>query len=421
MPLADKIRPKTMNDVIGQSHIIGNGKILSKILQSNFLPNMIFFGPPGVGKTTVAEIIAERSNKSFYKINATNSSLEDIKKVISELGSINNVNGVLLYIDEIQSFNKKQQQSILEFMENGSITLIASTTENPYHYVYKALLSRSTVFEFKPLEKLDIEKGLKRAVEVLNEDSYMDIECNNDAIEDIAILSDGDMRRALNILEVVVYSTKPNKDNITYIDSDVIRASTFNKIINYDKNGDSHYDILSAFQKSIRGSDPQASIHYLARLIKGGDLISICRRLLVVASEDIGLAYPNAIVIVKACVDSAMQLGFPEAKIPLAEATILLATSPKSNSACIAIMKAMDELDKEFVKDIPNSIKDAHYSGSKEIGRGCGYKYPHNFKNHYVKQQYLPDSIKDSIYYIPQENKTEKNIKKYLEYLNSDF
>ncbi|HCQ5994877.1 TPA: replication-associated recombination protein A [Clostridioides difficile] len=421
MPLADKIRPKTMNDVIGQSHIIGNGKILSKILQSNFLPNMIFFGPPGVGKTTVAEIIAERSNKSFYKINATNSSLEDIKKVISELGSINNVNGVLLYIDEIQSFNKKQQQSILEFMENGSITLIASTTENPYHYVYKALLSRSTVFEFKPLEKLDIEKGLKRAVEVLNEDSYMDIECNNNAIEDIAILSDGDMRRALNILEVVVYSTKPNKDNITYIDSDVIRASTFNKIINYDKNGDSHYDILSAFQKSIRGSDPQASIHYLARLIKGGDLISICRRLLVIASEDIGLAYPNAIVIVKACVDSAMQLGFPEAKIPLAEAAILLATSPKSNSACIAIMKAMDELDKEFVKDIPNSIKDAHYSGSKEIGRGCGYKYPHNFKNHYVKQQYLPDSIKDSIYYIPQENKTEKNIKKYLEYLNGDF
>ncbi|MCC0637000.1 MULTISPECIES: replication-associated recombination protein A [unclassified Clostridioides] len=421
MPLADKIRPKTMNDVIGQSHIIGNGKILSKILQTNFLPNMIFFGPPGVGKTTVAEIVAEKSNKNFYKINATNSSLEDIKKVIAELGSISNINGVLLYIDEIQSFNKKQQQSILEFMENGSITLIASTTENPYHYVYKALLSRATIFEFKPLEKLDIEKGLRRAIEVLNEDSYMDIECNNDAIEDIAIISDGDMRRALNALELVVYSTKPNIDNIIYIDSDVVKKSTFNKIINYDKNGDSHYDILSAFQKSIRGSDPQASIHYLARLIKGGDLISICRRLLVIASEDIGLAYPNAVVIVKACVDSAMQLGFPEAKIPLAEATVLLATSPKSNSACMAIMKALDELDREFVKDIPNSIKDAHYSGSKDIGRGCGYKYPHNFKNHYVKQQYLPDSIKDSIYYIPQENKTEKNIKKYLEYLDSDF
>lgn len=419
MPLADKIRPNSINEVVGQTHIIGENKLLNKILQSNFLPNMIFFGPPGVGKTTVAEIVAKQSNKTFYKINATNSSLEDIKKVISELETINNMNGVLLYIDEIQSFNKKQQQSILEFMENGKITLIASTTENPYHYVYKALLSRSTVLEFKPVEKKDIVKGLKRAMGIIMEDSFMDIDYTEDALEDIARVSDGDMRKALNVLELAVYSTRPNTDNVVKIDSDVIKKITFNKILNYDRKGDSHYDILSAFQKSIRGSDPQAAIHYLARLIKGEDLISICRRLLVIACEDIGLAYPNAITIVKACVDSAMQIGFPEARIPLSQATILLATAPKSNSAYLAIASALEQLDNEFIMDIPVNIKDAHYSGAKDIGRGIDYLYPHNYKNHYVKQQYLPDSIKDSVYYIPQENKTEQNIKNYLEYLNS--
>lgn len=417
MPLADKIRPNTIDEVIGQSHIIGENKILTKILESPFLPNMIFYGSPGIGKTTVAEIVARKSNKNFYKINATNSSLDDIKRVVSELDTISNINGVLLYIDEIQSFNKKQQQSLLEFMENGKITLIASTTENPYHYVYKALLSRSTVFEFKPLQKEEIIKGLERAVTILNKDSYMDIEYSYEALEDISIASDGDMRRALNILEVVVYATKPNLENIIKIDSDTVKKSTFNKILNFDRKGDSYYDILSAFQKSIRGSDPQAATHYLARLIKGEDLLSICRRLLVIASEDIGLAYPNAITIVKACVDSAMQLGFPEARIPLSQATILLATSPKSNSAYLAIDEALRELDTEFIMDIPNTVKDAHYSGAKDMGRGCDYKYPHNYSNHYVNQQYLPDSIKNSIYYTPQENKTEQNIKKYIDYL----
>lgn len=420
MPLADKIRPTSIEEVVGQSHIIGKNKLLNKILESSFLPNMIFFGPPGVGKTTVAEIIAKQSNKNFYKINATNSSLDDVKKVVSELDSISNINGVLLYIDEIQSFNKKQQQSILEFMENGKITLIASTTENPYHYVYKALLSRSTILEFKPVNKYEIIKGLTRAINIIKEDSYTEIEFEKEALEDIAIVSDGDMRSALNLLELVTYSTKPNKDNIVYINSEAVKNSTFNKKLNYDRKGDSHYDILSAFQKSIRGSDPQASIHYLARLIKGEDLISICRRLLVIASEDIGLAYPNAITIVKSCVDSAMQLGFPEARIPLAQATILLATSPKSNSAYLAINSALEELDNEFIMDIPNHIKDAHYGGATNIGRGIEYKYPHNYKNNYIKQQYLPDSIKDSIYYIPSENKTEKNIKNYLDYLNSN-
>ena len=418
MPLADKIRPSKIEDVVGQSHIIGKDKILTRILKSSFLPNMIFFGPPGVGKTTVAEIVAKESNKSFYKINATNSSLEDVKKVISELDTISNIDGVLLYIDEIQSFNKKQQQSILEFMENGKITLIASTTENPYHYVYKALLSRSSVFEFKQVEMFEIKRGLKRAVEILKEDSYMEISYTEEGLEDIAKVSDGDMRKALNTLEMVVYSTRPNKENIVNINSEAIKKSTFNKILNYDRKGDSHYDILSAFQKSIRGSDPQAAIHYLARLIKGEDLASICRRLLVIASEDVGLAYPNAIVIVKACVDSAMQIGFPEAKIPLSQATLLLATSPKSNSSYLAIQNALEELDNEFIMDIPDSIKDAHYGGAKDIGRGAGYKYPHNYKNNYIKQLYLPESIKDSIYYVPQENKTEQNIKNYLQYLN---
>ncbi len=420
MPLADKIRPTIIEDVVGQSHIIGRNKLLNKILDSKFLPNMIFFGPPGVGKTTVAEIIAKQSNKNFYKINATNSSLDDVKKIVAELDSISNINGVLLYIDEIQSFNKKQQQSILEFMENGKITLIASTTENPYHYVYKALLSRSTILEFKPVDKVEIIKGLKRAIEKIKEDSYTEMIFEDEALEDIAIVSDGDMRSALNLLELVVYSTRPNKNNIVHINSKAVKNSTFNKKLNYDRKGDSHYDILSAFQKSIRGSDPQASIHYLARLIKGDDLISICRRLLVIASEDIGLAYPNAITIVKSCVDSAMQLGFPEARIPLAQATILLATAPKSNSAYLAISSALEQLDNEYIMDIPNNIKDAHYSGASKIGRGEGYKYTHNYKNHYTKQQYLPDSIKDSIYYTPQDNKTEQNIKNYLEYLNKN-
>ncbi|WP_270941957.1 replication-associated recombination protein A [Romboutsia lituseburensis] len=418
MPLADKIRPTNIDEVVGQSHIIGNDKILNRIIKSSFLPNMIFFGPPGVGKTTIAEIIAKESNKNFYKINATNSSLDDVKKVISQLDTINSIGGVLLYIDEIQSFNKKQQQSILEFMENGKITLIASTTENPYHYVYKALLSRSSVFEFKPISDIEIARGLKRAVEILKEDSYIDINYTEDALMDIARVSDGDMRKALNTLEMVVYSTRPNVNNIVDITPENVKKNTFNKILNYDRDGDSHYDILSAFQKSIRGSDPQAAIHYLARLIKGEDLISICRRLLVIASEDVGLAYPNAIVIVKACVDSAMQIGFPEAKIPLAQATILLATSPKSNSAYLAISNALDELDHEFIMDIPNHIKDAHYKGAKDLGRGLEYKYPHDFKNNYIKQQYLPDNIKNSEYYKPQNNKTEQNIKKYLQYLN---
>ncbi|WFD08837.1 replication-associated recombination protein A [Tepidibacter hydrothermalis] len=417
-PLADRIRPKEIEDIVGQRHLIGENKILSRILKSGYITNMIFYGPPGVGKTTVANIVANKTNKKFYKINATNSSLEDVKKIIKDLDSLECINGILLYLDEIQNFNKKQQQSLLEFMENGKITLIASTTENPYHYIYKAILSRSTIFEFKSIQKRDIIQGIKRSISIIKKDLFdINIMFDENAIEYVASVSGGDLRRAINSVELCVYSTNPNENGEIVVDIEKAKECTQKNILNYDKSGDSHYDILSAFQKSIRGSDPDASIHYLARLIKAGDLISICRRLLVIASEDIGMAYPNAITIVKSCVDSANQLGFPEARIPLAQATLLLATYPKSNSAYIAIDKALYELDTIDVGQIPNHIKDAHYSGAKNLGRGVQYKYPHDYKNHYVQQQYLPDNIKDSIYYSPADNKMERNIESYLKFI----
>lgn len=414
-PLADKIRPKILDEVFGQKHILGQGKILRRIINSEKLTNMIFYGPPGTGKTTVANIIANRTNKTLYKLNATNASLADIKNIIADLDSFMGVEGVVLYLDEIQNFNKKQQQSLLEFMEKGQITLIASTTENPYHYIYKAILSRATIFEFKSLLKEDILEALNRALDILKKEDFKNtyIDFSKDALEHIAKVSNGDLRRALNGLELCVYSTKPTLENKIVVDLEVAIECTQRKVLNYDKFGDSHYDILSAFQKSIRGSDADASIHYLARLIEAGDLISICRRLLVIASEDIGLAYPSAISIVKNCVDSAMQLGLPEGRIPLAQATILLATSPKSNSCIEAIDKALMDIRKKDVGDIPNHIKDSHYNGAEILNRGTGYKYPHDCKNNYVKQEYLPKKLKGKKYYIPQGNKYEDSIKRY--------
>lgn len=417
-PLADKIRPKTLDEVFGQKHILGKGKILNRILSSGTITNMIFYGPPGVGKTTVANIIAEMTNKKFHKLNATNSGVKDIKNIINNIDTLFTVGGILLYLDEIQNFNKKQQQSLLEYIENGKITLIASTTENPYHYIYNAILSRSTIFEFKPLDREDIINGLRRAIDIL-EDEFEEgqIKYDNDALEYIAEVSNGDLRKSLNALELAVFSTNYDKDKQIYIDLDVAHDSTQKKILNYDKFGDSHYDILSAFQKAIRGSDPDASIHYLARLIEAGDLISICRRLLVIASEDIGLAYPNAIIIVKSCVDAAMQLGFPEARIPLAQATLTLATSPKSNSAITAIDAALNDIRSKDIGDIPLHLKDSHYKGASKLGRGITYKYPHIYENNYVKQQYLPDILRDQVYYSPGENKFEKRIEIYMDKL----
>ena len=413
-PLADLIRPKQLSEVFGQEHILGENKILDRIVKSGRISNMIFYGPPGVGKTTVANIIAEKSGKIFYKLNATNASLKDIQEITKELDTFLGVNGVVLYLDEIQNFNKKQQQSLLEYIEDGRITLIASTTENPYFYIFKALLSRSTIFEFKPVEENDIKKALNRAIEIKSKGyNEIKLQVEPEAINYLCAYCNGDVRKAINGLEVALNSTKPNGDKVVVIDLETVKDSTQSKVIAYDNDGDAHYDILSAFQKSIRGSDADAAIHYLARLIKAGDLISICRRLQVIATEDIGLAYPQVSMIVKSLVDSARELGFPEARIPLAEATILLATSPKSNSACLAIDAALNDLENISIGDIPNHLKDAHYSGACKMGRGVKYKYPHNYPNHYVKQQYLPQNINNKIYYQYGDNKFEKAIKDY--------
>ena len=413
-PLADLVRPTELDEVGGQEHILGKNKILDRIIKSGHISNMIFYGPPGTGKTTVANIIARKAGKRFYKLNATNASLKDIQDITKELDTFLGMNGVVLYLDEIQNFNKKQQQSLLEYIEDGRITLIASTTENPYFYIFKAILSRSTIFEFKPVGEEDIKKALDRAITLRSKEfNEISVKVTHEAIEYLAAYCNGDVRKALNGLEVALNSTKPNDDKEIVIDLEVVKDSTQSKVIAFDMDGDAHYDILSAFQKSIRGSDADAAIHYLARLIKGGDLISICRRLQVIAAEDIGLAYPQAALIVKSLVDSARELGFPEARIPLAEATILLATSPKSNSSYVAINRALEDLENMTIDDIPMHLKDAHYGGASKMGRGIEYKYPHAYENHYVKQQYLPDNIQNKVYYEYGDNKMEKTTKEY--------
>ena len=416
-PLADRIRPLSIDEVVGQNHLIGEGKLLRRIIENNEVPNMIFYGPSGVGKTTVANIIVAKTGKTLHRLNATTASVSDIKNIVSTLDSFLAPEGVLLYLDEIQHFNKKQQQSLLEFMENGKITLIASTTENPHFYVYNAVLSRSIVFEFKPIDADDIKKALERGVKLLSQELFGDcnVKVDDEALIHMSHAAGGDVRKALNSLEAAFMALRPDADSEITLTLELAEQASQKKALRYDKDGDSHYDILSAFQKSVRGSDPDAAIHYLARLVAAGDLPSICRRLLVMAAEDIGLAYPQAITVVKSCVDSAMQLGFPEARIPLAEAVILLATAPKSNSAICAIDSALSDINTIDTGDIPNHLKDAHYSGSKELGHGVSYQYPHSFKNHYVKQQYLPDKIKDKQYYEFSDNKTENAAKEYWE------
>ncbi len=407
MPLADSIRPKTLDDVVGQQHLLGEGKPLRRIIESGRIPNMIFYGPSGIGKTTLASIIASRTNMTLHILNGTQAGVSDIKSVIADVGTFASMNGILLYLDEIQYLNKKQQQSLLSYIENGDITLIASTTENPYFAVYNAVISRSTVFEFKPVDAAEMEKAVNRAFRVMQEEQGLALDIEDGVTAHIAQGSGGDVRKAMNAAELCVLSGEPTADGIR-ITLETAKALTQRSNMRYDRDGDAHYDILSALQKSIRGSDENAALHYTARLLEAGDLISLTRRLLVIASEDIGLAYPQAVSIVKSCVDSALQLGLPEARIPLAEAVILLCTSPKSNSAINAIDAAIADVRSGDYGDIPAHLKDGHYGGAQKLGNAIGYRYPHDFPNHYVNQQYLPDQIADHVYYEFGDNKQEQ-------------
>ena len=404
-PLADLLRPKSLDEMVGQPHLLKAGSVFRQSVESGKISNMVFYGPPGVGKTTVANIIAQNSGLSLYKLNGTSCSTDDIKSVISEVDSLLNTKGILLYLDEIQYLNKKQQQSLLEFVESGDITLIASTTENPYFYVYPALLSRCTVFEFKSLRVDEIKDGLKRAAD------YLEIKIKEDALERLALTSNGDMRKALNNLDFLNNSLGNNK----VIDLKLVESFIDKANITYDRGEDKHFDTLSAFMKSLRGSDPDAAIFYLAKLLEGGDIIAASRRLLCSASEDVGLAYPQIIPIVKACVDSALQLGLPEARLPLANATILIATAPKSNAAYLAIDEAMKDVEMGKGISTPRQLQNTHFDGADAKVKGQNYLYPHDYPNHYVKQQYLPDDVKKRKYYQYQDNKYEQTLKEYCE------
>ncbi len=406
-PLADRIRPTTIDDIVGQRHLFGKGCYLRRIIEGGNIPNMIFYGPPGVGKTTAANIIAESTGMKLHRLNGTSAGIADIKDVIADTRTLDGANGVLLYLDEIQYLNKKQQQSLLEYIEDGSITLIASTTENPYFYVYNAILSRSAVFEFKAVTAQDIVPACKRAFDILSKESGTEIRADDEVLMYIANGCGGDVRKAVSVCELCFYGAE-KQDGTAVITLEEAKAFTQRSNMHYDRDGDQHYDILSGLQKSIRGSDENAALHYAARLIEAGDIISLSRRLLVIASEDIGLAYPLAVPIVKACVDSAMQLGLPEARIPLAEAVILLATAPKSNSAYMAIAAALDDVRNRDCGTFPRCIQNKHYDGEDSDKSGQNYLYPHDFPMHYVRQQYLPDAIKDRVYYHFGDNKTEQ-------------
>lgn len=411
-PLADKIRPKTLADVVGQEHILAEGKPLRRIIESGTVPNMIFYGPSGVGKTTVARIIAENCGMSLYKLNGTNASLSDIKDVVADIGTFGSENGILLYLDEIQYLNKKQQQSLLEYIENGDITLIASTTENPYFAVYNAVISRSTVLEFKPVTAEQLIPAIKRAFRIMSEENGYEVVASDDIIAKIAYSCGGDVRKAMNTAELAVVCGEASDGKVT-VTEDSLDVLAQRSNMRYDRDGDQHYDILSAFHKSVRGSDENAALHYAARLIAAGDIISLCRRMLCIASEDVGLAYPMAVPIVKACVDSALQLGLPEAKLPIAEAIILMATAPKSNSACMAIDAALEDIKSCDALDFPRHLQNVHFDGKGAKVVGQHYLYPHNFPDHYVKQQYLPDAIADHVYYHFGDNKQEQAAYQY--------
>ncbi len=415
-PLADRLRPGTLDDIVGQKHLIGEGAPLRNIVESGSLPNMIFYGPSGTGKTTLARIIAETTDRKLIKLNGTNASTADIREVVAQLDTLSAPNGILLYLDEIQYFNKKQQQSLLEYIESGKITLIASTTENPYFYVYGAVLSRSTVFEFKYVEAADVVSAVNRAFALLEREKNESFSVEASVSEHIAHSCGGDVRKAMNAVELCVLSAKaPAEGESRVITLKSAVTLTQKSAMKYDREGDEHYDLLSAYQKSMRGSDANAAVHYLARILEAGDLPSACRRLMVCACEDVGLAYPMIIPIVKAAVDAAMMIGMPEARIPLADAVILVCNSPKSNSAYLAIDAATSDLHKGKAGPIPRNLQNKHFDGEDAEVKGQFYLYPHDFENHYIPQQYLPDIIKNARYYTFGDNKNEQAMKEYRE------
>ena len=410
-PLADRLRPKKIEEVAGQKHLLAEGKVLRRIIDSKNVPNLIFYGPSGVGKTTVANIIAATCGKKLHYLNATTASTADIKEIISTIGTIEAQGGILLYLDEIQYFNKKQQQILLSYIENGDITLIAATTENPYFYVYNAILSRSTVFEFKALSPDDIKEVLIRAKNIISNEKGKELIISDITLKKLATAAAGDVRRSLNMLELCVL-TSENAENIEISDETAEEILASNSV-RYDREGDEHYDIISAYQKSMRGSDPDAAVYYLGRLLAAGDLPSACRRLMVCACEDVGLAYPQIIPIVKAAVDIAEAVGLPEARLPLADAVILVAASPKSNSAHNAINAAMADIERGIGGAVPRHLQNKHYDGEDAEIKGQHYKYPHDYKSHYVNQQYLPNALKNKRYYEYGDNKTEQKYKAY--------
>lgn len=406
-PLADIMRPKDLEDIVGQKHIVGEGTPLNKLIKNKNIMNCIFYGPPGVGKTTLANIISNYTDKKFYKINATTSSIKEIQSITSDIDNLLNFKGIILYIDELQHFNKKQQQALLEFIEDGRVILIASTTENPYFAIHKAILSRSTIFQFKPVSIEDIIIALERAISKLEKEGYV-ISLEEGVLKYIGEISQGDVRKAYTVLELAIKSQE--KDNII-LNKEYVEALGQSNLKS-DSSGDDYYNLLSALQKSIRGSDPDASIHYLARLIKGGNMDSVIRRIGVIAAEDIGLAHPNALQVVNSGIDLALKIGMPEARIILAELVIYLATLPKSNSAYMAIDEALRDLERNNAGDVPKHLKDAHYSGASNLGVG-GYLYPHNYPNSYINQEYMPENIREKEYYKPKDNKYENSIKVY--------
>ncbi len=410
-PLADRLRPTTIDEVVGQTHLIGQNKLLSNIINSGKIPNMIFYGPSGVGKTTLASIIANGANMCLRKLNGTNCSTADIKEIVEETKSLSGIDGILLYLDEIQYLNKKQQQSLLQYIENGAITLIASTTENPYFYVYSAILSRATVFEFKAVEWEETLPVISRGFDKMREEMG-EIKVEDGVEKTIATRCGGDVRKAINAVELCCLSAT-EQDGKRVVTKELAQDLTQRSGMRYDREGDEHYDIISAYQKSMRGSDPDAALHYLARLLQAGDLPSACRRLMVCACEDVGLAYPQIMPIVKSAVDMAQALGLPEARIPLANAVVLVATSPKSNSAYNGINEAMQDVTMGNAGPIPRQLQNKHFDSAEVENKGQFYKYPHDFPNHFVKQQYLPDKIKNRKYYVYGNNKNEQSFKKY--------